>query len=228
MQKKPGSEFRSWLVNKVSTSVFAFYKDDTDEELARRIGVQVDVLHDARLAFEERKIREQLPEGQRMGYRDRARLTQTRKQHGNYDKIFLDLPDEIYEEWVALREQRRVKQDSILLRSVMHVILQTKTQPSWLGQSKVDAWLSKDGRWIGKKNIRNRRGRVAGRLGHAAFEALRQRARNTGVKPGAIARWAVNLFVHHKLGPSLLILPTVASMYKSPDEYCINPIITER
>jgi hypothetical protein len=52
---KPGSRFRDWLVDKVSRATFAVFKDDTDEEIAKRIGVTLDVLHEARAMFKARR-----------------------------------------------------------------------------------------------------------------------------------------------------------------------------
>jgi hypothetical protein len=213
---KPGSRFRDWLVDKVSKGRFAVFKDDTDEALAGRIGVTLDVLHEARAMFKARVERERLPDGQKLGYRA---ITERRTWY----EIFMEPPEVIYREWVARRDLQQTN-NGALLRSIIHLVLQSPTQPEWLTRRQTRAWPFK-GDWHQQDRIREHRFRVACTINDASHEALHARARNTKVAPSAIVRWGICLLVANQL-PKLPIVSVPSAMYKKAEDYCLEPRIT--
>lgn len=215
-EKKPGSYFRDWLIDKLSHARFAVYKDDTDEEIAKRVGVTLDVLHEARAKFKLRVEKERLPEGQKLGYRA---LNPARVRHF----VFLEPPEIIYKEWVELRDRRQTN-NGALLRSIIHLVMQSPTQPEWLRRKQRMAWPFR-GQWHQQDLIREHRFRLGCTLNDACNAALHTRAENTGVAPSAIARWGVCLLVAGQL-PKLPIVSMPSAMYKKPEDYCLEPRIT--
>ena len=195
------------------------YKDDTDEEIAKRVGVQVDVLVAARARFEERMREEQIPEGQTFGMR---RLYAPRDEH----EIFLDAPDEIFADWQARCTAQRVR-SSVMLRSVIHLVLQSQTQPEWISENRHGSWIYQ-GRWLKRTAIRSkesRKCRITTRIGDGASEALRLRAEKTHTPYLAIVRWGVCLLVNNQIQTRempLTIVHAVHAMYKA-SQYCVDP-----
>ena len=212
------NKFRNWLVQKLAQTTFAFYKEESDEDLARRIGVQPDVIRDARIVFAERMRAIGMPEGQqklgrRLSFRD------------NKHYVCLEPPREIYEDWQAICQQRKVTEPT-LFRSVVHATLKLTTQPKRLSIASPNQWLTRTGKWVGQENIRLHLYRLYTNINEASHQALLRRAEYCRCKPSAIARWGVNLFVHGKL-PSVFIVQVKTAMYKKPEHYCLEPELTE-
>lgn len=226
IQKKPGSRFRDWLVENLSRTGFMVYKDDTDEAMALRVGVQVEVLREARARYEERMILERMPEGQKFGFRQRHHFNHARER-----EVFLDPPDEIYLDWCARRDAQGLT-TAILLRSIMHLVLQSKTQPKWLRGTLRGAWIYR-GKWVERSEIRNRKGRrtrISTVVSEGAGLAIKLRSERTRVSMSALARWGVCLFVNDKLQTRDMPLPIVNvphAMYKNATDYCLDPVITD-
>jgi hypothetical protein len=225
IEKKPGSRFRDWLVEKVSRTGFMVYKDDSDEDIAGRIGVQPEVIQEARARYDARMIEERLPEGQKLGRRHIF------KRHTNERELFLEPPQKIFEDWCARRDAQRLT-TAVLLRSIVHLVLQSKTQPAWIRVSSRRAWIYR-GEWLMREESRSkesRRCRLTTALSEGADLALRLRAERTRVSMSAIARWGVCLFVNDKLQTRempLRIVPAPHAMYKNATDYCLDPIVTD-
>lgn len=215
--RRTSSRFRDWLVDKVSRSRWPYYKDQTEEEIAKKLGITLDVLHDAQRKLEERTKKDALMPGQKLGFRTQFRLPQD-------GCISLEPPKEIYEEWCLLRDRMR-SSDAIILRTVIHAVLQMPEQPRWLSGHKRNAWIWQ-GHWYGQENIRSHPYRLRAKVSEGAYQALLRRAENTDCRPSAIARWGVVLFVHGKL-PRFSIVSVPHAMYKDTSEYCLMPKITE-
>jgi hypothetical protein len=209
------SVFRDWLIQKVALARWAVFLDETDEEAAKRLGVQVDVLKEANFVFKERIRRQRLPDGQRLG--KRTVYGRKRKLY-----VFLEPPKAIYGEWAAHIARQGITQ-STLLRSVVHLVLQSPTQPAWLGERRKRNWIFQ-GQWLGQDRIRNHEFRISATVSEGAERALRLRAENTHVTPSAIARWAVCLYVNGQL-PKLQIVSAAHAMYRKPEQYVLEPKI---
>ncbi|HEX9642293.1 MAG TPA: hypothetical protein VGB13_13395, partial [Candidatus Krumholzibacteria bacterium] len=181
MSRKPdGSKFRSWLVEKLVASRWAVYQDDTDETIAQRIGVTVDVLCEAREVFNAREAKH---------LRKPARLGMPRAKTRSRYMLFLEPPEEIYLDWAATCKHRD-QTNACLLRSAVHHVLRLKWQPSWLVTRGPRAWYYR-GQWLGQSRIREHRFRMKTDLGEPCYRALTERALATGVDASAIARWGV-------------------------------------
>ncbi len=217
MRKRTTSRFRVWLVDKVSRSRWPYYKDQSDEEIAEKLGVRLDVLHDARAALEERTRKDGLMPGQKLGHKILFAPAQQAV-------VTLEPPKEIYEEWSAIRDRMR-STNAILVRTVLHAVLQMPTQPAWLASAQKSAWIWK-GQWCGQENIRSHLYRLHAKVGDVAHQALIARAQKTNCTPSSIARWGVILFVHGKL-PKYSIVSVPRAMYRDIADYCIDPQIVE-
>ncbi len=223
MAKPDAAGFRRWLIERVSESRWPVYRDDTDEAIAKRIGVQVEVLVAAREVLKERTASERVPEGQRLGMpRSRARARHDRERHRSM--VFLEPPREVYEEWMARCERLKLPK-ATLLRSVCHYVLQLSTQPTWVSETRRRGMWVFRGKWFAQADIREHRYRLKCELTDPAFRALALRAENTNTSVGAIARWGVCLLVAGKL-EHIPIVGSLNGLYKEPSRYCVQPQIT--
>jgi hypothetical protein len=212
-RKPDAANFRSWLVEKLVDSRWPIYRDDTDETIARRIGVQLDVLVEAREVLRARE--EKL-------HRSPARLGRPRAKARSRYMLFLEPPEEIFRDWVAHRDHR-AQTNSCLLRSVVHHVLRLAWQPSWLTSKRHAAWYY-HGRWLGQTNIRAHPFRIKTDIGEACSRALTERALATGVGAAAIARWGVVALLQGKLR-NFQIVTSLESLYNQPTKYCLTPRI---
>lgn len=213
-----GSTFRRWLIERLVTTRFMVHRDDTDESIAERLGVRVDVLREARIEYDvqQRKIG---------ASRGRLGTTRVRNEAAARFHLFLEPPEEIYKEWIELVKVRGLD-NATLLRSVVHHMLIMKTQPRWIAVPHGMASWAYRGQWLGQKNIRAHKFRIKTHLNEPASRALTLRAQNTGVTASAIARWGVCWLLEDAL-TSLLIVPSTTSMYKRAEEYCLSPKLVD-
>jgi len=116
------SEFRAWLVNRLTETswVRTIGRDQPSiAQAARQLGVQPDVLVDARKLLDER-ARES---AQRSGLeRIRTRPDGRSVLVAGTKQIVLCMPVEVHEAWVYYRELRGLN-DATLLRSLVHHLL---------------------------------------------------------------------------------------------------------
>jgi hypothetical protein len=218
LAKPDASNFRRWLVEKVSLSRWPNYIGDTDETIAHRIGVEPEVLVEARALILERTKSERAPNGVRLG------MPKSRGRRSARSMLFLEPPPEIYAEWKARRDERGME-NATLLRSICHHVLQLRTQPAWLSQSsRKGAWVFR-GAWHRQSRIRDHLYRIKCDLSDAAYRAMHIRAENTRVNIAAIARWGVCLFVAGRLD-KMTVVSSLNALYKTPNDYCLSPEVT--
>lgn len=214
MSRKPeGSTFRSWLVEQLVSTRFALYQDDTDEKIARRIGVQIDVLNEARALLREREEK-QLRKPSVLG-RPRAKVR-------SRFMVFVEPPEAVYVDWIA-HCKHRGQTNACLLRSVVHHVLRLKWQPSWLTARRHNGWYYR-GEWLGQERIREHRFRITTDLGEPCYRALTERALATGVTSSTIARWGITALLEGKLR-NFMIVTSLESLYNDPVQYCLTPAI---
>jgi hypothetical protein len=210
---KQHTAFRAWLIERLATSRWPIYLDDTDELIAARIGVQVDVLREARALV---RAREKKPD------RRDARLGMPRAQPFARFHIFLEPPPLIYAEWKA-QCRHRDQTNACLLRSIVHHVLRLKVQPDWVTGRRREAWFYQ-GEWLGQQNIREHRYRMHTYVTEPCYRALTERARATHVTASAIVRWGVCAFLEGKFR-KFQIVTSLDSLYNDSHRYCTKPII---
>lgn len=223
IEKWEGSKFREWLIRRVAESRWPRYRDDTLEEIAQRIGVQVSVLEEAQALLDHRM--KELSRGKiRLGVPKADGSTGPDLLKPRYT-VFLEPPLAINRDWEAVRDARQLS-NSTLLRSVVHHMLRLTWQPEWLSERRRYAWRYK-GEWLGQEDIRKHAYRIKCDVNYAVDVALTRRATSTGTTAGAICRWGVTSLLESKLR-SLQIVSTTETLYKDPTEYCLTPtIVTE-
>jgi hypothetical protein len=205
--KKDVTDFRRWLVGKVAITRWPVRKGDTDETMGKRLGVQPDVLAEARSVMQRTAPRT---------YDGRARkLGMPRAGDGKAARfqMFLEPPEEVYRDWCAYRDRRQLT-NAILLRSVIGHMLTLSSQPTSLHSGK-RAWRYK-GHWSQQANIRAHAYRMKTYLDEPTYRALMLRAEKTSVAAAALARWAVVSLLEGKLerpGKNLRIVTGLDSLY---------------
>lgn len=212
-EKKDAAEFRYWLVGKLASSRWPVRKDDTDETMSKRLGVRPEVLAEARAVLQKMK---------RPTDRLAPRLGIPKALDGKKRRfrVFVEPPPLIYADWHEYVKLRRLE-SAVLLRSALHHAMQLTWQPIDLHSGR-RAWRYK-GQSLAQDRIRDHDYRMSTEVNQALFDALTQRAIATGTTSGAIARWALVLLLEGWLEKTLLIVPTIEALYKSPSDYCLAP-----
>lgn len=117
--------FRRWLVERVAETAWVFNSTMSNQEMAERIGVQPDVLVDARRfldAFYSNRTKVLGLQPVRV-----ARCNQV-KMVSRYTFVMVRTPQFIFEEWCKYAEERHLSR-SDLLRSLLHLYLSQKDYP---------------------------------------------------------------------------------------------------
>jgi hypothetical protein len=198
------AQFRKWLVRQLSQTKFAIRREDSDATIAARLGVHVSVVREARELHQARHPDSPLG----------AVLRGSRARRW----VYLEPPEDIYLEWQATLERLGGLASTTLLRSAVHWIMQTKTQPAWVSLRK-SAWPWK-GRWL--KQVTERRHRLKVDMNDALYVALERRALATKTWQASIVRWAMLMTLWQKT-PGLKIVPGFAGLFNKPEQYCLNP-----
>lgn len=176
--------FREWLVERVMTSAPARYAKLTDEQLkriAKRMGVQVDVLIEARVRVVEQALQEKIqpPLGDKV-------------RGSRHYQFKIAMPEAVFRAWRAHAEDRGVDPQA-LLRSLIHHYLLGSDEPTYL----LRKWL-----WQGKMMESHERTwerthkagfpfRERALLTNGVKRALERRAQRKGCAATAIVRGLV-------------------------------------
>lgn len=195
-------------MRQLSQTKFASRRDDSDTTIAARLGVHVSVVREAR----------ELHQAQ---HPDSPLGTVLRGERPSW-WVYIEPPEEIYLEWQATLERLGGLASTTLLRSAVHRVMQSKTQPAWVSLRK-SAWYW-NGKWLNQ--ITDRRHRLKVDMNQAMFVALEQRALATKTWQASIVRWAMLMTLWQKL-PGLKIVPGFAGLFNKPEQYCLNPKVEE-
>lgn len=181
MRDKGESRFRRWLVDKVKRSRWVTYNADTAESVARRIGVQPDVITQAqRELSDERQAAGKAPVLLGTGRPPRRRRRQ----------IDVDMPKDVHSDWLLYCKTRDLP-GSVVIRSLIQTLLSGPENPRWLGRQ----WRYR-GRTLHLAGYKDyvQRGwpyNVKTDVSEGAARALTIRARALGCTPTALVRGAV-------------------------------------
>lgn len=208
MTSRPvSSNFRRWLITKLAETQFVVKRGESDEDLGKRIGVQASVVKAAR------EYNAQTRPGRTFG-------EQAAKKNTSY-LVYLEPPPVIYEEWMAHCERVGLT-NMVLLRSVVHHMLQKTSQPDWLTLQRTQ-WPWK-GKWL-KQSLERGRGRLKTQLNEAAFRALDGRAIHTRTTTNAIARWGVIMLLTHQIRGLRIV--GLSGLFTDPAQYCVTPKVED-
>jgi hypothetical protein len=191
---------------------YGVYKDESDESIAKRLGVQVDVLQEARVL--QRKYGARGTEaGNRIGA---PRLGEEPARF----PLFAEPPQIIYDEWIA-QCRARGQSSTLMLRSVVHHVLRLRVQPYWLTSNRKSAWLYR-GVCYGQR--RKTRSRLSTHVTEPCYRAITARAVATRVSASAIVRWGITAFIEGKFR-NFEIVTSIDSLYNDHERYCLTPQI---
>jgi hypothetical protein len=212
------TNFRRWLVGKLAQSRWPVRKGDTDETMGKRLGVQPDVLAEAREVLRRQAEKTS-------GHIRRLGMPRALDGKGARYDVYLEPPEAISREWCAQRDRRRLT-NAVLLRSAICHILTLPYQPAWIHSGR-KAWRYR-GQFLAQTNIRLHRFRLHTTLSETAFHALHARAEATRTTAGAIARWAVTAFLEGTLEreKTLWIVTGLDSLYRR-EHYVTTPTLVK-
>lgn len=176
--------FRAWLAERLRETKFArgVIPDDEIDVIAKRLGVEPDLLLEVRAAMrvEMHKEGRRMPRGPTVPGDVQAR-------HRRVYQLHLYIPIEIFPFWKDECEFRGIE-GSVLLRSIIHAYLLSKYEP----QDVLTGW-----RWKGKR-YKTPQSQQRGKVGlertvipQGAKRALARRARRSGTTSTAIVRGLV-------------------------------------
>lgn len=217
-EERDVTDFRRWLVGKLAMSRWPVRRGDTDETMGRRLGVQPDVLAEARLVMQRVMAKKGDGRTRRLGM-PRAGDGKLPRHH-----IFLEPPRAVHADWCAYCTRRRLT-TAVVLRSAIAHVLTLPAQPASLHSGRA-AWRYR-GQFQGQDNIRNHEFRIKTNLSEAMFRALGERAAATGVTPSAIARWAVTALLEGALERTrpLWIVTSLDTLYR--EAYITHPTLVK-
>ena len=124
-QDEGHARFRRWLIDKLKRSRWVSYSTDSLEAVARRVGVQPDVLVQAQA---------ELTAERRSDGKKAIVLGTGRAWHGRRKQIDLDLPKAVNDDWLAYCRARDLS-GSVVLRSIIHTLLSGPENPTWTGRT---------------------------------------------------------------------------------------------
>lgn len=181
MRDEGHSRFRRWLVDKVKRSRWVTYSADTAESVARRIGVQPDVITQAqRELADERRAEGKQP----------MLLGTGRPQVRKRRQIDVDMPKDVHSDWVLYCKTRDLP-GSVVIRSLIHTLLSGPENPRWLGRQW--RYRGRTLRLVGYKDWIQRGWpyNIKTDVSEGAARALTLRARTFGCTPTALVRGAI-------------------------------------
>jgi hypothetical protein len=196
------SRFRAWLVQRVKHSRWTSRNCTDLAAVARRLGVQPDVLVDAQSALDAE---------QEAAGRTSSRIGQRYVQHRKPRVFTVDMPPVVFADMKAYCELRQVN-PFVVLRSLVVKLLTGTAQPTWLGRG----WLYKGQHYPSESH--GVRHSVGTDVSEGAGEALTIRATVTGVSPSALLRGMVIDLLEGRV-VRLTIVNTVAQMPDDVNQY---------
>jgi hypothetical protein len=117
--------FRRWLVERVAETAWVFNSTMTNQEMAERLGVQPDVLIDARRfldAFYANRTKVLGLQPVRVARSNQVKVVSRRSY------VMVRTPQVVFEEWCRYADERHLSR-SDLLRSLLHLYLSQKDYP---------------------------------------------------------------------------------------------------
>jgi len=204
--------FRKWLVERVAASRWGVVSasDDDVEVMAREIGVQPDVLLEARV----QALRERVRAG-------RVQPMGDKKAHSQHYQFELLMPEEVFRAWKH-EAQRRGVDGSALLRSLIHSYLLGTWQPTEVPKRWV--WCGRGYTVVPREWKAAHGSRYPFRerclIPPGAQRALVRRGRELGTTPSAIVRALVlNAIDGLWAGPGTITIVDCTGMYDDEDRY---------
>jgi hypothetical protein len=175
------SRFRRWLIDKVKRARWVTYTADTVDAVARRIGVQPDVITQAQAELAaERRAEGKMPTVLGTGRTQRLKKRQ----------IDIDMPKDVHHDWLLYCKTRALP-GSVVIRSLIQTLLSGPENPQWLGRQ----WRYRGRilRLTGYKEYITRGWphNVKTDVSEGAARALTLRARSLGCTLAALVRGAV-------------------------------------
>ena len=193
--------FRKWLVKQLTVSRWSAPLDESEADLAARLGVQVAVLREAK-ALRDQELKKRSRSGLALGSR--------RYIGHDYAEIRVWMPRSIWKDWVEVCKTLRVESGTAL-RSVLHAFLLDPKRPT----STAQAWV-----YRGKKVVRLPKDVGIGpktRIPRGAQIALDHHADSWGVSPSAVVRGAVIDFLEGRVRRIKMV--AFAELWGDPDRY---------
>ncbi|HEX3850246.1 MAG TPA: hypothetical protein VHW01_04720 [Polyangiaceae bacterium] len=204
MQNKHADKlsFRDWLVQQLKVSCWGSVKGESQQDLAKRLGVTVEVLEQAddELA-EEFLARGKVP----------RRLGRRAFNRSDYAPIAVTMPAAVHAAWTEFYETLRIT-PSALLRSLIHHFLLTKQRPRTIGK-----------RWVYKRQHHTikPKGRLHAktRITRGARIALDHYAEAWNTTATGIVRGLVSDMLEGRALPARLRVIAFAEMWGDPARY---------
>lgn len=199
-QLPPEEAFRKWLVRRVKLSRWVTLVRETDEDLAARIGIQPDVLRDARAELRQDQAARGLPQREVGGRRTFA--------PGELQEFFMNVPPAVKADVTAFCALRSVT-NGTLLRSVVNLALTDRTKPE-----KIRNWTY---RGVREPYSRKWPG-ILTTLPQGTLRALQDVANSRKTRPTAILRSILIDLLEGRV-QRLKLVPTAEDMLSNPDLY---------
>lgn len=201
------SQFRCWLVDRVSEARVHKVAGQSLEDLARYLGVQPDVLEEATKKRHERI--------EQAGFRATNREVHGRAGHRVYTRVIpLYVPREVMDPIRALCEQRDILPVG-LFRAVIHTFLLSSRNPTW--QNK--GWLYQGKCYSGSISAPGN-SKYQVRISTGAHIALTRRAEVRGATLTGLVRGAILDMLEGRT--KKLIYVDTAGMYNDPHRYVLE------
>lgn len=199
--------FRQWLVLKVKQSRWRAVAGEELETVARRLGVQPEVILEAQAALDA----DQAALGRS------ERVVGSPATYGVPRRVDVNFPKPVWQDWEAYCKLRQL-QHGVLLRSLIHTLLSGPDQPRWLGRGWVYRghrlrMLSSDAK--GKKNWPYT---AKTWITHGASRALVVRANVCGCTVTALMRGIVLELLEGRL-ERVLMASAVQAMWDDETRY---------
>jgi hypothetical protein len=213
--------FRRWLITQLKHSRWVRFADDTVEQLAERLLVHPEALRIAQRELDEERARKgrelvevgtrnRLPVGEKhlKGFRATGAV-----------KFSMQMPKVAFDDWKEYCTLRGLE-SAVILRSAVHSVLTSPTNPRWLGHG----WFYKGRREVmfGYNEYSKRHkgwpyGAVTD-LPMGVRQALERRAVASRCTATALVRGQIIELLEGRL-TRLIIISTTQQLYEDPDRY---------